>query len=112
MIGLREQIASVITNVAGPYQETPSVARRRQASVIAGLVIGAVLLGFSLTRTPGDASFYWLTFALAAVWAGGGVSVGSAAPGQHLLARAQPAAGAHRRSSSDCCSAACSWSAV
>ena len=70
MIGLREQIASVITNVAGPYQETPSVARRRQASVIAGLVIGAVLLGVSLTRRPGEASFYWLTFALAAVWAG------------------------------------------
>ena len=34
-------------------------------------MIGAVLLGISLTRTPGDASFYWLTFALAAVWAVG-----------------------------------------
>jgi membrane protease YdiL (CAAX protease family) len=33
------------------------------------LVIGAVLLGFSLTRQPGDAAFYWLTLALAAVWA-------------------------------------------
>lgn len=71
MTGLREQIASVITNVAPPYQETPSVARHRQASVIAVLVIGAVLLGVSLTRRPGETSFYWLTFALAAVWAGG-----------------------------------------
>ena len=70
MTGLRDDVASVFTNVAGPYQEIPSVARRRQASVIAGLVIGAVLLGVSLTRRPGEASFYWLTFALAAVWAG------------------------------------------
>jgi hypothetical protein len=31
-------------------------------------VIGAALLGFSLSRTPGESSFYWLTFALAAVW--------------------------------------------
>src|SRR5690606_32472463 len=29
----------------------------------------AVMLGYSLTRQPGDASFYWLTLALAAVWA-------------------------------------------
>jgi len=31
-------------------------------------VIGAALLGFSLSRTPGESSFYWLAFALAAVW--------------------------------------------
>lgn len=35
------------------------------------LVIGATLLGFSLTRTPGDTSFFLLTLALAAVWAFG-----------------------------------------
>jgi uncharacterized protein len=33
------------------------------------LVLGAVLLGFSLNQQPGDALFYWLTLALAAVWA-------------------------------------------
>jgi uncharacterized protein len=32
-------------------------------------VLGAVLLGFSLNQQPGDALFYWLTLALAAVWA-------------------------------------------
>lgn len=33
------------------------------------LVVGAVLLGCSLNRQPGDATFYWLTLALAAAWA-------------------------------------------
>jgi membrane protease YdiL (CAAX protease family) len=35
------------------------------------LVAGAVVLGFTLRRTPGDPSFYWLTFALAGVWYAG-----------------------------------------
>ena len=35
------------------------------------MLIGATLLGYSLTRTPGETSFYGLTFALAAVWAFG-----------------------------------------
>jgi membrane protease YdiL (CAAX protease family) len=39
-------------------------------------VIGAALLGYSLTRPPGDASFYWLTLALAGVWAVGAVLSG------------------------------------
>ena len=34
--------------------------------VVIVFVIGAALLG--LSRTPGESSFYWLTFALAAVW--------------------------------------------
>ena len=40
----------------------------RQIVVVIILVIGAALLGLSLSRTPGESSFYWLTFALAAVW--------------------------------------------
>ena len=68
--------------------------RRRRVVVIVVLVIGAVLLGISLTRRPGEASFYWLTFALAATWAGGAYLVGAAALGQHQLAGAQPAPGA------------------
>ena len=61
----------MVTNVAVPYQETAVGGARRRIVVIVVLVIGAVLLGVSLTRRPGEASFYWLTFALAAVWAGG-----------------------------------------
>lgn len=45
--------------------------RRRQVVVCVVLVAGAVLLGLSLRSTPGDASFYWLTLALAATWAAG-----------------------------------------
>lgn len=51
--------------------EPPSVVRRRRITVAVVLVIGAALLGVSLTRSPGDTSFYWLTLAMAAVWAGG-----------------------------------------
>jgi membrane protease YdiL (CAAX protease family) len=40
------------------------------------LVIGAALLGYSLTRPPGDESFYWLTLALAGVWALGAFASG------------------------------------
>jgi len=47
------------------------VVRRRQVVVCVVLVAGAVLLGLSLRSTPGDASFYWLTLALAATWAAG-----------------------------------------
>ena len=45
--------------------------RRRRIVVAIILVLGAVLLGFSLRRHPGEASFYWLTLALAAVWTSG-----------------------------------------
>src|SRR4029077_15385325 len=46
----------------------PAVILRRRIIVGITLVIGAVVLGFSLRRTPGEASFYWLTLLLAAVW--------------------------------------------
>ncbi len=75
-LGLRDALRGVVTNIAVPYQEWPSVVRRRRVVVIVVLVLGAVLLGVSLTRRPGEASFYWFTFALAAVWAGGALASG------------------------------------
>jgi membrane protease YdiL (CAAX protease family) len=54
-----------------PHHESPSVILRRRIIVAIVLVIGAALLGYSLTRPPGDSSFYWLTLALAGVWAAG-----------------------------------------
>jgi len=54
-----------------PHHEPPTLIRRRRVVVAIVLVIGAVLLGYSLALPPGDASFYWLTLALAAVWAVG-----------------------------------------
>ena len=59
-----------------PHHEPPALIRRRRIIVAIVLVIGAALLGYSLTRPPGDASFYWLTLALAAVWAVGALASG------------------------------------
>jgi membrane protease YdiL (CAAX protease family) len=63
-----EDVRRAITNVAVPYNEPPSVVRRRRVVVAVVLVCGAVVLGLSLTRRPGEASFYWLSLALAGVW--------------------------------------------
>jgi membrane protease YdiL (CAAX protease family) len=72
----REEIRRAITNVAVPHHEPPAAVRRRRIVVGVTLVVGAVLLGFSLRRTPGESSFYWLTLALAAVWVVGSLISG------------------------------------
>jgi membrane protease YdiL (CAAX protease family) len=69
--GLLSEIGAIVVTPAVPHHEPPSVIRRRRIIVVVVLVIGATLLGVSLTRTPGSASFYWLTVALAVVWAAG-----------------------------------------
>jgi uncharacterized protein len=69
-VTLRE-LRDIATTVAAPPHEPPSVIRRRRVVAAVVLVIGAALLGFSLTRPPGAESFYWLTLALAGVWATG-----------------------------------------
>jgi uncharacterized protein len=74
--GLLREVRDVAWTVAVPHHEAPSVIRRRRIVVTVVLVIGAALLGYSLTRHPGDASFYWLTLALAAVWAIGAFASG------------------------------------
>jgi membrane protease YdiL (CAAX protease family) len=63
------EVRDIVTTVAVPHHEPPAVIRRRRIVVAVVLVIGAALLGYSLTRPPGDESFYWLTLALAGVWA-------------------------------------------
>ena len=63
-----DHIRAVATKQALPHEESPSVVRRRRLVVCVVLVAGAALMAYSLTRPPGDASFYWLTLALAAVW--------------------------------------------
>jgi membrane protease YdiL (CAAX protease family) len=66
------ELRRAITNVAVPHNEPPSVVRRRRLVVAITIVIGAAVLGFTLRRHPGESSFYWLTFLLAAVWTVGG----------------------------------------
>lgn len=56
--------------------ESRAVTRRRRIVVAVVMLIGAALLGYSLTRAPGDDSFYWLTLALAVVWAAGAFASG------------------------------------
>lgn len=73
---LLRELGEIATTVAVPHHEPPSLIRRRRIVVAIVLVIGAALLGYSLTRPPGDQSFYWLTLALAAVWAVGALVSG------------------------------------
>ena len=70
------ELRRAITNVAVPQHEPPAVVLRRRIVVGVTLVVGAVVLGFSFRRTPGEPSFYWLTLALAAVWIVGAYSSG------------------------------------
>lgn len=71
-----DHLRAVATNEALPDEESPAVVRRRRLVVCVVLVAGAALMAYSLTRPPGDASFYWLTFALAAVWTAGSLLSG------------------------------------
>lgn len=52
--------------------DEPGVLRRRRIVVAVFMVIGAVILGFSLSAEPGAASFVPMTIGLAAAWLIGG----------------------------------------
>jgi membrane protease YdiL (CAAX protease family) len=71
-----QEIRRAMVNVAVPHHEPPSVVLRRRIVVVVTLVIGAVVLGLSMTRRPGEPSFYWLTLALSVVWAVGAFVAG------------------------------------
>lgn len=60
----------------GTTLDDPGVLRRRRFVVAAFLVIGAVILGFSLSAEPGAASFVPMTIGLAAAWLIGGFASG------------------------------------
>lgn len=74
--GFLREARNIATTVAVPHHEWPSAIRRRRVVVVVVLIIGGALLGYSLALRPGDASFYWLTLALAAVWAAGALLSG------------------------------------
>ena len=65
---LLQEVKAVATTVAGPHQEIPSLVARRRIVVVVTLVVGAVVLGFSLRTEAGDPSFYLATALLAGVW--------------------------------------------
>ncbi len=70
------EVKDIVGSCPVPHHEAPALIRRRRVVVAIVLVIGAVLLGYSLALPPGDAAFYWLTLALAGVWAVGSLLSG------------------------------------
>src|ERR1700752_637192 len=74
--GFVAELRGIVSTVAVPHHEPAAVILRRRIVVTVVLVIGGALLGYSLARQPGDASFYWLLLALAAVWALGAFASG------------------------------------
>lgn len=66
---LSGEIIQIARTKAPAFNEPPSLITRRKLVVAVFLLIGAALLGYSLSRPPGDESFVWLTLGLAAVWA-------------------------------------------
>lgn len=65
------ELRRIATRAAPPSDESAAVVGRRKFVVAAVLLVGAALLGYSLSRPPGDDTFIWLTLALAGVWATG-----------------------------------------
>ena len=70
------EICAGIVNVAVPHNEPPAVRRRRRIVVVVVLLLGAGVLGLTLRRHPGEPAFYWLSLALAALWAFGSFGSG------------------------------------
>ena len=66
---LLRELQTIVSACNPPHNEAPSVIRRRRSIVAIVLLIGAAVLGYSLSLQPGDSAFYGATMALAGVWA-------------------------------------------
>lgn len=78
---LRRRVLAVLPTwlaerVPRDHRESDAAFRRRRRVTLGVSVVGAGLLGLSLTRRPGSPEFYAATFAVAGVWAAGGVASG------------------------------------
>ncbi len=67
---------SLIDKVDRDHQQTDGAFRRRRIVVAVVVVLGATLLGISLSVRPASPAFYPLTFGLAALWVAGGFASG------------------------------------
>ena len=67
---------ALIDKVDRDHRQSDAEFMRRRIVVGITLVVGAVLLGFSLNVAPGGGAFYALTVALAATWVIGGFASG------------------------------------
>lgn len=74
--GLLREFTDIFSKVSAPYHEPRAVVQRRRVVVVGVVLLGAAVLAFMHTKNPGDAAFYWLSLALAAVWSVGAVLAG------------------------------------
>jgi membrane protease YdiL (CAAX protease family) len=90
--GVRGWLRSALWDkVPHDHWQTPGELRRRQLVTLAFVVLGGLLLGFSLRIEPGSVLFYPATLGLAAVWA-----IGAFASGPIHLGRMPGRAGLRR----------------
>lgn len=73
---LRFLRAALVTQVPRDHTQSDAEFRRRRIVVGCTLFLGSFLLGYGLTREPGDTSFYLATAALAVVWTIGAFASG------------------------------------
>ena len=74
---LRGRLPMPLTHVVPvDHVESPEVKRRRRRVVAGVSVVGASLLGASLSTRPGSKEFYGATLSVAGVWTAGGVLSG------------------------------------
>ena len=67
---------ALVDKVERDHRQPDSAFLRRRVVVVVVLLVGATLLGISLSVPPGSPAFYPLTLALAAVWVVGGLASG------------------------------------
>ncbi|CAN5666843.1 type II CAAX endopeptidase family protein [soil metagenome] len=67
---------ALIEKVPRNHEQPDEEFRRRRIVVAIVLVVGATLLGISLSIKPGDSLFYPMTMAVAATWIAGGLISG------------------------------------
>ncbi|SNT45783.1 CPBP family intramembrane glutamic endopeptidase [Rhodococcoides kyotonense] len=68
--------SALVDKVDRNHDESDRAFLRRRVVVAVTLVVGATLLGVSLSVSPGDSAFYPLTLGLAAAWIVGGFASG------------------------------------
>lgn len=74
---MRSQVRRALWDmVPRDHRQSAEALRRRQLVVIGFVLVGAVVLGFSLRTEPGSTQFYGFTLAMAGIWAIGAFSSG------------------------------------
>ncbi|MCV7315071.1 CPBP family intramembrane metalloprotease [Mycolicibacillus parakoreensis] len=74
--GLVREFLTIITNIAVPHNEPPSLVWRRRVVVAVVLVAGALLLGWAMRHDIDDPAFAWSLGGLAVLWAVGALLSG------------------------------------